>query len=56
MPAISRFWVNQRFLNVRREGEARKYYYDCHSLISSEKEEDRLFLYLLRTGSHSDLF
>ena len=25
MPAISRFWVNQRFLNVRREGEARKH-------------------------------
>lgn len=26
MPAISRFWANQRFLNVRREGEARKHY------------------------------
>ena len=33
---------------------------ECHVapdwLLIYEKEEDRLFLYLLRTGSHSDLF
>lgn len=35
-------------------------YRECHVapdwLLIYEKEEDRLFLYLLRTGSHSDLF